>query len=259
MIKFLMAMAMAALIGAAVVAGMNNKRLTSEKEQIVELTREFNQLNSQLDETDQNLETARVSLQTAQTANQQVKADKSLTEDEFRRKSTEVERLNSNFESRKAAIDEMEIVKEKIGGQSPEIVAAKFDALKQRKAGLETELQTMEEEVVKAQNSEESARQRISTLTGEENKRRTGVKLQGLTADVIAINREMGFVIINAGSDQGVAPESSLLVVRDNDRIGRLRIVSVEPQVTVADIMPGSLMPGASLMVRDKVIFDSYR
>jgi len=64
-------------------------------------------------------------------------------------------------------------------------------------------------------------------------------------------------VIINAGAEQGVAPESSLLVVRGNNRIGRLRIVSVEPQVTVADIMPGSVVPGASLMVRDKVIFDS--
>jgi hypothetical protein len=259
MIKFLMALAMAALIGAAVVAAMNNKQMGVLKKDIELLTREFNQLNSDLDQTNQSLETARVALQTSQTANQQVKADKSLAEDELRRKSTEVERLTANFESRKVQLDELALMEEKIGNQSPEVIASRFEALKQRKAALEAELRTMEEEVVKAQNAEEKARETIGDLAQQEEKRRASVRLQGLEADLIAINREMGFVIINAGSDHGVAPESSLLVMRGNDRIGRLRIVSVEPKVTVADIMPGSVMPGASLMVRDKVIFDSVR
>jgi len=259
MIKFLMALAMAALIGAAVVAGMNNKKMGVLKKDIELFTREFNQLNSDLDQTNQGLETARVALQTSQTASQQVKADKSLTEDELRRKTTEVERLTSNYESRKVQLDELALMKEKIGGQSPDLIASRYEALKQRKSGLETELRTMEEQVVKAQNDEEKARQKMGDLAQEEQKRRASVRLQGLEADLIAINRDMGFVIINAGSEHGVAPESSLLVMRGNDRIGRLRIVSVEPKVTVADIMPGSVMPGASLMVRDKVIFDSIR
>ncbi|MEQ1842044.1 MAG: hypothetical protein ABL994_16690, partial [Verrucomicrobiales bacterium] len=187
------------------------------------------------------------------------KEEKAALDDSVRRKKAEVERLTASYDTRKAQLEELELIQGKIGTETPETITAKYEALKERKTGLEKELHVIEEDVVKAQNVVDKSRGRIDELAKEEDKRRSSVKLQGLEADVIAINRDMGFVIINAGADQGVAPESSLLVMRGNDRIGRLRIVSVEPQVTVADIMPGSVSPGASLMVRDKVIFDSIR
>jgi len=259
MIKFLMALAMAALIGAAVVAGMNNKTLATEKVFIEQLTSEFNIINSSRDELEQKKEAARTAFQTAETAHKGVKDEKTGLDDNLRRKKAEVERLAATYEGRKAQMEELEVLEKKIGTDSPATITAKYEELKSRKATLEKELQAIEEEAVKAQNLVEKSQSRIDELAKAEDKRRSGVKLQSLKADIIAINRDMGFVIINAGADQGVAPESSLLVMRGNNRIGRLRIVSVEPQVTVADIMPGSVVPGASLVVRDKVIFDTIR
>ncbi len=259
MIKFLMAFAMAALIGAAVVAMMNNKKLATEKVFIEQLTQEFNVINSSRDELEQKKETARTAFQSAETAHKGVDGEKATLEDNLRRKKAEVERLTATFEGRKAQMDEIEILEKKIEGKTPESITAEYQALKDRKGGLEKELQAIEEQVVKAQNLVDRSQGRIDELAKAENKRRESVKLQSLQADIIAINRDMGFVIINAGAEHGVAPEASLLVTRGNNRIARLRIVSVEPQVTVADIMPGSIMPGASLMVRDKVIFDSIR
>jgi predicted nuclease with TOPRIM domain len=259
MIKFLMAFAMAALIGAAVVAMMNNKRLATEKVFIEQLTQEFNVINSSRVELDQKKETARTAFQSAETSHKGVDGEKGTLEDNLRRKKAEVERLTTTYEGRKAQIEEIEILEKKIEGKTPESITAEYQTLKDRKAGLEKELQAIEEQVVKAQNLVDKSQGRIDDLAKVENKRRESVKLQSLQADIIAINRDMGFVIINAGAEHGVAPEASLLVTRGNNRIGRLRIVSVEPQVTVADIMPGSVMPGASLMVRDKVIFDSIR
>ena len=257
--KYLMAIAMAALIGAAIVAIMNNKKLATERVFIDQLTSEFNVINSSRQEVEQKKETARTAFQNAETAHKAVKDEKVMLDDNLRRKKAEVERLTATYEGRKAQMEELEILEKKMEGKTPASITAEYQTLKDRKAGLEKDLQNIEAQVVKAQNSVDKSQGRIDELAKAEDKRRSGVKLQSLQADIIAINREMGFVIINAGSEQGVAPESSLLVTRGNNRIGRLRIVSVEPQVTVADIMPGSVMPGASLMVRDKVIFDSIR
>lgn len=38
--------------------------------------------------------------------------------------------------------------------------------------------------------------------------------LNGLVATVIAVNKEWGFVMINAGRQHGVSPDASLLVKR---------------------------------------------
>ena len=259
MIKFLMALAMAALIGAAVVAGMNNKKLATEKVFIEQLTSEANSINSSRDEIEQKKEAAKGAFQTAETAHKAGVDEKTTLENSLKGKKAEVERLNATYEGRKAQVEEIEILTKKIGNEKPETIAAKYEELRSKKAALEKDLTAIEQEVVKAQNAVGKSQSRIDELAKAEDKRRSAVKLQSLQADIIAINRDMGFVIINAGVDQGVAPESSLLVMRGNNRIGRLRLVSVEPQLTVADIMPGSVMPGASLMVRDKVIFDSIR
>jgi septal ring factor EnvC (AmiA/AmiB activator) len=259
MIKFLMSLAMAALIGAAIVASMNNNKLKTEKVFIEQLVRDFNAVNSSRDEVEQKKEAAKTAFQEAENAHKAVADEKTGLEDTLKKKKAEVERLNATYEGRKAKVEELKIIEEKIGNENPATIAAKYEALRDQKAKLEKDLNNVEQEAARAQDALRKSQTRIDELAKAEEKRRSSVKLQSMQADIIAINRDMGFVIINAGADQGVAPESSLLVMRGNNRIGRLRIVSVEPQVTVADIMPGSVTPGASLMVRDKVIFDTNR
>ncbi len=149
------------------------------------------------------------------------------------------------------------LVKAKLRGRDPNTLIADFERLQGQRTGLEDELRSLENDVVKTQNAVETAQVRVDELVLKEEDRKEQIAVAELEGDLIAINREMGFVIINVGSDKGVKADTPLLVVRGVDRIGRLRIVSVEPQVTVADIMPGSVAPGASLMVRDKVIFET--
>ncbi|MEM7603694.1 MAG: hypothetical protein AAF357_20060, partial [Verrucomicrobiota bacterium] len=241
MTKVVMALAMAALIGAAFVAGKNMMTLTSEQDQLASLTAQYNRLVSEYEAAEQELEQKKTELVAAEQINQQVKADKLNTEDDLRRKNNEVERLAAQMDSRKAQLEELALVKAKLGNKSAEMLTAEVERLQGTRTGLEDELRTLENDVVKTQNEVEKAQVRIDDLVVKEEERKEAVALSELSGDLIAINREMGFVIINVGSDQGVKSDSPLLVMRGVDRIGRLRIVSVEPQVTVADIMPGSV------------------
>ncbi len=257
--KFIMALAMAALIGSAVVAGLNNKKLGEEKDLITQLNRELARLNSDLDQTTQSLEAARVDLDNAEAQNQQVQADLSLAKNELQRQTREANRLQANYDDKKAQLAELDLLKEKLRGRTPESVTIEYEGLVQRKQRLTQDLASLQDEITQTVAAVESNEQRIDSLTDQEAERQNRIALNGMEADVVAINREYGFVIVNAGSEDGVRADSSLLVQRDVDRIGRLRIVSIEPQVTVADIVPGSLAPGVELMVRDKVIFENVR
>lgn len=108
--------------------------------------------------------------------------------------------------------------------------------------------QTKQAEISKVKQEEKFQMQRAQKLV-----------LNGLTATVIAANKEWGFVMINAGRQHGVAPDASLLVKRGNTRIARLRIVTLEDAVTVADVVDESIVAGIEVHPGDKVIFENVR
>ena len=81
--------------------------------------------------------------------------------------------------------------------------------------------------------------------------------LNGMVATVIAVNKEWGFVMVNAGRAHGVSGESSLLVKRGNSRVARLRIVNLQDTVSVCDVVKDSLIKGIKIQPGDKVIFEN--
>jgi len=259
MTKFFMILAMAALIAATVFAGWNNKVLNDHIREIDRLKTEWARLNSNLQESEEKLKNVEVALDSAKTNNQQVKAELSLTNDELTRKNREMQDLTAKFDGMKSRLQELELIKDQLNGKTIEDVQQEYAMLQKTLTDKQQERRDLEQEIIVVQGDVEKNEQRISQLEEEELLRRKKIALNAMEAMVIAINRDYGFVIVNAGSDVGVTPDSSLLVQRDVDRIGRLRIVSVEPSVTVADIIPGSVTPGAQIKVRDRVIFEQVQ
>lgn len=265
MIKFFMALALAALVGAAVFASLNLKRLKDEKAKHQALVIERDGLNSDIKETSIALKGpqedgqggAQLALRTATDENNSVKAMLSVAVDDLKKKQAVVEQLMADYEEKKVKLEELSIIKEKLKGRTPQSVQAEYASLEKSLNDKQTELAGIKDKVVTTQNDVDKNNERITDLKNEEEDRRERVALNAMEGMVIAINRDYGFVIVNAGSDIGVTADASLLVQRGVDRIGRLRIVSVEPKVTVADIIPGSISPGAQIMVRDKVIFEN--
>ena len=78
----------------------------------------------------------------------------------------------------------------------------------------------------------------------------------GLQARILAVNPGWNFVVLSVGDKQGVVVNAPLLVVRGNEPIARLRITSVEPSTSIADVIPGSVRRGISVQPGDTVIFE---
>jgi hypothetical protein len=126
-----------------------------------------------------------------------------------------------------------------------------------------TEKQNKKTELVTSVTTAQQAKQSEITKVKQEEKyqmqRAQKLTLNGLTATVIAANKEWGFVMVNAGRQHGVSPDASLLVKRGNTRIARLRIVTLEDSVTVADVVDESIVPGLEVRPGDKVIFENVQ
>ena len=56
-----------------------------------------------------------------------------------------------------------------------------------------------------------------------------------------------------------VSGDSELIVKRGTEIVGKLSIVSIEPRLTVADILQNTLKPGARILPGDKVIFEKLQ
>ena len=73
------------------------------------------------------------------------------------------------------------------------------------------------------------------------------------------MNSGWNFVVLSVGDKQGVVINATLLVVRGNEPVARLRITSVEPSTSIADVLPGSVRRGVTVQPGDTVIFEGGR
>ncbi len=76
---------------------------------------------------------------------------------------------------------------------------------------------------------------------------------EGLRGEVIQVNTDWNFVILNVGSAQGLTANTEMLVHRDDEMIGRVRVSDVREATAVAEIMPDWLR--TTLRRGDHVLF----
>jgi cell shape-determining protein MreC len=75
----------------------------------------------------------------------------------------------------------------------------------------------------------------------------------GLMGKVVAVDPRYDFVVLNVGGNQGVVENGRLLVNRDGKLVAKLRVTRVEPNRSIANIMPD--WKQADVMEGDQVIY----
>jgi len=78
----------------------------------------------------------------------------------------------------------------------------------------------------------------------------------GTKGKVIAVDPKYDFVVLDIGGNQGVIENAKMLVARDGKLIGKVKITSVEPNRSVANVLPEWKQdPTGEVMEGDQVIF----
>jgi len=96
---------------------------------------------------------------------------------------------------------------------------------------------------------------RIEKATQVQADRLASITRNALVGSVTAVNGDWGFVVVNIGKDQGVENDAELIVKRGERRIATLKIVSIQPGLTVADInqkdISGDVVQGDSVIFKN--------
>lgn len=74
----------------------------------------------------------------------------------------------------------------------------------------------------------------LSRYVGEE----IEPKMRPVTGKVVAVDPRYDFVVLNVGGNQGVVENGRLLVNRDGKLVAKVRVTKVEPNRSIANILP---------------------
>jgi len=106
-----------------------------------------------------------------------------------------------------------------------------------------------------AQAKADGAEKQISSLEADASRRAANSLKPGLEGRILVVNPNWNFVVLNIGDRQGVVSGASMIVKRGGAAIGKIRITSVEPSTSIADVQPGTLGKGFAIQPGDVVIF----
>ena len=104
-----------------------------------------------------------------------------------------------------------------------------------------------------------SSRSQLSALAKKEQDRAQQRMRHGLEGRVLAVNPAWNFVVLNLGDKNGVVNNAELLVKRGTQFIGKVRVTSVEPSTSIADIVANSVPQGATISPGDDVIYQAVK
>lgn len=99
----------------------------------------------------------------------------------------------------------------------------------------------------------------VADLQREKRNRELNIQKAGIQGRILAVNAGWNFVVLSVGDKNGVLVNSSLVVVRGNEPVARLRVTSVEPSTAIADVLPGTVRKGVTVQPGDTVIFEGSR
>jgi septal ring factor EnvC (AmiA/AmiB activator) len=206
------------------------QQLSESQENLAKTTQEKDSLTSQLASTKSDLDSA----------NNKVAS----LESDVTQKQSEIERLNGEVSSKDQRIAELEQSQNEAVAGGPDPTEELQAALGEKEAiieGLQTQLA--------------STRNQLDQLRDRENARTQQRMRAGLTGKIMAVNPSWNFVVLDVGDRNGVVNNAEMLVKRGTSLIGKVRITSVEPSTSIADIVASSVPRGFSIQPGDSVIY----
>lgn len=186
------------------------------------------------------------SITSADRKQQELKREDTQVSGELSKAKGELDTLNNQLAEMAKAVGDLGVNFDTIGGAITDLENDVRD-----KNTKNEELKVVREGAVKKVQGEESE---IGRRQGVQSDWRALVRRNGTEATITAVNPDWGFVVINAGESAKIDPAVPLIVTRNGKRVGQLRIVSVEKNQTVADVVPGSVREGDAIAPGDTVI-----
>jgi hypothetical protein len=260
MAKLFIGIALALMLATAALGFLAKGNIDKLKSTLTEKRQEVDKQKADLRKADESVTTAKAELEAANAKAQEAKTALDTKTSELTAATDKLSTATAALETKtKEATDLQAKLDDAMKGSKP-VVPVGDDP---RIAAMTADLQKAQAEVAEQKalvdaitKKGEADAQRVVELEKKEKLRAAGVTRPGLTGKILAVNPGWNFVVISVGDRQGVMVNSPLLVLRGNTPVARLRITSVEPAQSIADVIPGSVARGVTVQPGDTVIFE---
>lgn len=139
----------------------------------------------------------------------------------------------------------------------PETMVEQINGMKKSTAEFQAQAEAKKKEVEAEQAKIVDSRRVLDEIVKKIEDRKKSFDRNSLNARIVAVNSDWGFVVVNAGKTFGITEAAKLLVIRGTQTVGKLSIVSVEGERTVANIIPESISKGINIAPGDQVILEN--
>ncbi len=139
----------------------------------------------------------------------------------------------------------------------PETMVEQINGMKKSTAEYQAQAEAKKKEVEAEQAKIVDSRRVLDEIVKKIEDRKKSFDRNSLNARIVAVNSDWGFVVVNAGKTFGITEAAKLLVIRGTQTVGKLSIVSVEGERTVANIIPESISKGINIAPGDQVILEN--
>ena len=257
--KFLVIIAIVLTAASAVLGYLNQVKLAEVKKQAADAEISASQAKTQLAKTQGDLKTASQNLQSTVTEKDQL--------------NTKLSGMQTEIEKAKGQVAQLTSDRTSLEGQISQLTAdlqAKTQELEQKspagsanptEGGFDQQAQLAEQQTVitKLQGDLDSTRAQLAIFQREKEDRMRQKMRNGLEGRILAVNPAWNFVVLSLGDKNGVVNNAELLVKRGTQLIGKVRVTSVEPSTSIADIVANSVPQGTTISPGDDVIYQSVQ
>lgn len=170
----------------------------------------------------------------------------------------DTKRAQEDLDARNKKLAEL---KEKLNklpqGVKPETLVEDINNIKKAIAELQAQAEAKKKEVAAEETKAADARKGLDEIVRKIEDRKKSFDRNSLSAQIVAVNSDWGFVVVNAGQSKGITEATKLLVTRGSQTVGKLSIVSIQGDRTIANILPDTLAEGMSIAPGDRVILEN--
>ena len=213
--------------GAAQFNGAN--LLVGLKEDLPRLDGELNRANSVAGAVLQGWNDTQTDLENTRQDLENTRAELESTKAQLEDARTQIVQLNETIRGKDQELLEKSNV---IAGLEEEksTLAAQVADLTEQIAGMQDQLAALEEEtaMLKAQ---------LEKCEGALNPSNITMKT-GTTAKIVYANADWNFVVIDIGSNDGAQAGAEMIIHREDNMIGKIRLSAVRDNVTIAEVLP---------------------
>ncbi|MFA7345034.1 MAG: hypothetical protein WC003_12085 [Terrimicrobiaceae bacterium] len=254
--KVLLYASIAVTLATTALGFINKSKLAAAKDDLVSTQQQAQQKTATFDQVQSELKTAKATVETvtaekaqavAQAETLKTDLEKNKTEaaglaDQIKAKADEITKLNADLEEAKVKANATQTTTTAPAGPSPEdqaIIAEK------------------EAVIAQLQKDLESSRGQLEVLRKKDYDRMALKMRNGLEGRILAVNQAWNFVVLNLGDKNGVVGNAEMLIKRGSQLVGKVRVTSVEPSTSIADIVANSVPRGVNIQPGDNVIYQA--